>query len=228
MLWADILNVAAGVISCLLTLMVFSYLLGDNPLFRLAVYIFIGVSAGFVTAIVARQVLYPQLIRPLILQQNLLALAIPLVLSLLLLTKIFPRAGGMGSPVMAFLVGTGAAVAIAGAISGTLVPQFLAALNPFDLSKGIEIQNLVENLGEGSIMLLGTITSLAYFHFGVKPVSQGTPGKRNRVISLFALIGQIFIAITLGVLFAGAYAASITALIERMYFIRNFIMSFLS
>jgi hypothetical protein len=223
MQWLDF-NIVAGIISCLLTIMVFSYILGDNPLFRLAVYIFIGVSAGFVTAVIARQVIYPQLIRPLLLQQNLLALAVPLILSLLLLTKIFPRASGFGSPVMAFLVGVGAAVAIAGAIIGTLIPQFRASLDPFDISKGLNL----EALSEGTIMLLGTVTSLAYFHFGVKPGYQGAVGKRNKVISVFAVIGQIFIAITLGVLFAGAYAASVTALIERMYFIRNFIMSFLS
>jgi hypothetical protein len=222
------IDIVAGIISCLLTLMVFSYLLGDNPLFRMAVYIFIGVSAGFVSAVIARQVIYPQLIRPLLLQQNLVALVIPLILSLLLLTKIFPRAGGAGSPVMAFLVGIGAAVAIAGAVSGTLIPQFIAVLDPFHLPKGISFQDFLEQIGEGSVMFIGTVTSLAYFHFGVKAVSQGVAGKRNKAISIFALVGQVFIAITLGVLFAGAYAASVTALIERMYFIRNFIMSFLS
>jgi hypothetical protein len=218
------IDIAAGIVSCLLTIMVLSYLVGDNPLFRVAVYIFIGVSAGYVTAVIVRQVLYPQLLEPLLLKQNLLALVIPLILSVLLLLKVFPRAGILGSPVVAFLVGVGAAVAIAGAIIGTLIPQFLAVLTPFDLSKG----NVSENLVEGTVMFIGTVTSLAYFHFGVKPGYQGAPGKRNKIISVFAVVGQVFIAITLGVLFAGAYAASITALIERLYFIRNFILSFLS
>ena len=36
-------------IGFILTLMVFSYLLGDNFLYRLAIYIFVGLAAGFVT-----------------------------------------------------------------------------------------------------------------------------------------------------------------------------------
>jgi hypothetical protein len=39
------------------------------------------------------------------------------------------------------------------------------------------------------------------------------------------LIGQFFIAVTFGVLFTGAYAATVSALIERLYFIWNFIVS---
>ena len=33
-------------VGAVLTLMIFSYLLGDNPVFRLALHIFIGVSAA--------------------------------------------------------------------------------------------------------------------------------------------------------------------------------------
>jgi hypothetical protein len=40
------------------------------------------------------------------------------------------------------------------------------------------------------------------------------------------LIGQFFIAVTFGVLFTGAYAAVVSALIGRLYFIWNFILSF--
>jgi hypothetical protein len=40
-----------------------------------------------------------------------------------------------------------------------------------------------------------------------------------------AKIGQVFIAITLGALFAGVYATAITALIERLDFIMQFLQS---
>ena len=55
----------AAVVSFLLTLMVFSYLVGDNPAFKIAVYIFVGVTAGYVAAVAWWQVLLPDLIRPL-------------------------------------------------------------------------------------------------------------------------------------------------------------------
>ena len=47
----DQINLFTGVISFLFTLLIFSYVLGDNPLFRVAVYIFIGVSAGYIAVV---------------------------------------------------------------------------------------------------------------------------------------------------------------------------------
>jgi hypothetical protein len=47
------------------------------------------------------------------------------------------------------------------------------------------------------------------------------------LIDLFALVGRIFIGITLGVLFAGVFAAALTALIERAASLVNFINSLL-
>ena len=41
-----------------LTLLVFSYLFGDNPLFRIVTYLFIGVSAGYTAAIILYYVLF--------------------------------------------------------------------------------------------------------------------------------------------------------------------------
>ena len=44
-------------ISFVLTLLIFSYIFGDNPLFRLASYAFVGVSAGYLLVTVIYQVL---------------------------------------------------------------------------------------------------------------------------------------------------------------------------
>lgn len=56
------LDLVTGGVSFLLTLMVLSYLIGDNPAFRVAVYIFIGVAAGYAAAVVWHQVLDPHLL----------------------------------------------------------------------------------------------------------------------------------------------------------------------
>lgn len=50
----------------LFTILIFSYLLGDNPFFRLAIHIFIGVSAAYVALVTINNVLIPRLIIPLI------------------------------------------------------------------------------------------------------------------------------------------------------------------
>lgn len=58
---ADTLNVVAGVVSLALTLMVLSYLLGDNPLYRLAVHILVGTTAGYITVVAFESVILPWL-----------------------------------------------------------------------------------------------------------------------------------------------------------------------
>lgn len=221
------LEIFLGIISCLLTIMVLSYLVGDNVLFRIAVFIFVGVSAGYVGAVAFHQVIIPKVVMPLVNspQQSIPALIMPIILSVLLLAKMFPRISWLGSASMAFMVGATAAVAIAGAAIGTLVPQFLAAIAPFGLDISSGFGAVMEKFLEGSVMLLGTVTTLAYFHFGAKP-NAGGAGSTNPVMRILGLIGQFFIAVTFGVLFAGAYAAAVSALIGRLYFIWNFISSF--
>jgi hypothetical protein len=218
---SNVVDLVTGGISFLLTLMVLSYLIGDNPAFRVAIYVFIGVSAGYAAAVAWHQVLYPRLILPLLsgsLAERLLTI-VPLVLGLLLLLKISPRTALFGTPSMAFLVGVGAAVAIGGAVMGTLLPQTRASMNAFNLSG---VGNWLEHLSEGVVMLVGTITTLVYFHFGAKASASGP--QRGKLVNLLSWVGQIFIAITFGVLFAGVFVAAMTALIERL----NFIITFLS
>ena len=71
-------------------------------------------------------------------------------------------------------------------------------------------------------MLLGTGLTLAAFHFSAGRAADGTP-KRLRLLEGLAWVGRLFIAITLGALFAGVYMASLTAMIERLSSIINFI-----
>ena len=127
----DLLSTIFGLI---LTLMVFSYLLDDNPLFRVAVYIFIGVSAGYAATVVCYQVLSPKLLAPLRTgdPNQLLLTVIPLFLSISLLAKLTPRISWIGNFAMAVLVGVGAAAALGGAVLGTLIPQVQAAMDAFD------------------------------------------------------------------------------------------------
>lgn len=218
------LNLVTGILSFVFTLMILSYLIGDNPLFRVAVYIFVGVSAGYAAAVAWQQVLLPKLIEPLLFgtpQQRLLLL-VPLVLGILLLAKLSPRTASLGNPAMAFLVGTGAAVAILGAIFGTLLPQTSATFDLFDAGGG---GSLAERLLEGSIFLIGTISTLVYFQYSSRTSSSGS--KSSRFLSALRWVGKVFIAITFGVLFAGVFSAALIALIERLYSLWFFISSVL-
>lgn len=210
-------NLIYGIISFLLTLMVLSYLIGDNVLFRFAIHIFVGVSAGYVATVAIYQVILPYLISPLsdrdvsLVQKGILL--IPLILSALMLMKISPRLSWLGGPAAGYLVGAGAAVAISGAILGTIFPQIFAAANLFDLRAA---NDPLSSLFNGSVMLVGTIATLAYFHFGASRKPDGSI-KRNGLIEALAWVGKLFVALTLGVLFVGVYSASLSAFIERIH-----------
>lgn len=227
------LDLISGALSFLFTLMILSYLIGDNPFFKIAVYLFVGVASGYAVSVVFWQVLYPKLFLPTVTVLQTGAydrgalLVVPWLGLAFILMKISPRLAGIASITMAFLVGAGAAVTLAGAVSGTLLPQVMATINFFDprLAAARNIGS-AEVLGNGLILLLGVVTSLAYFHFGARPKPDGST-KRMGLIDLLALIGRFFIGITLGVIFAGVYAAALTALIERISSLVNFISSLL-
>lgn len=205
----------AAAIGLILTLLVFSYLIGDNPLFRLAIYLFIGVSSGYAVAAIWQYVLLPKLITPLQsgnANESTLAI-IPAVLCLSLLAKLSPRISSVGSVAMAILVGVGSATAVAGAVLGTLIPQAQAAMTFGSGAMGFL---------EGVVMLAGTVLVLGSFQFTASRAPDGTV-KQNIIVKSIAFLGRLFIAVTLGVLFAGVYMAALTALIERLNSVIRFI-----
>jgi hypothetical protein len=224
---SDLLS--AGV-SFLITILILSYLFGDNPLFRAAVYIFVGVSAGYVAAVAFRQVILPQVIQPVLAgtafsstKQAIIVVG-SIFAGLLLFGKVSPRTSGLGQVPMAYLVGVGAAVTIGGAVLGTLIPQVNATINGFNMRlanvSGIDTAFILLN---GVLVLVGVIGTLAYFHFGARQKEDGSV-KRNFLVEILTWIGRVYIAITFGVLFAGVYMAALTALIERMDSLRTFII----
>ena len=218
------IELLSALVGLILTLMVFSYLIGDNPLFRIAVYLFVGVASGYAAAVIWHYVLVPKLFQPLTARDpNQLLLAIvPLMFSLSLLTKLSPRISWIGNFAMAVLVGVGAAAAVGGALLGTVVPQVQASIDAFDWRAAGGGTNAIRMLFEGTVMFFGTVLTLASFHFGATRSADGTP-QRNSILEWIAWLGRIFIAITLGVLFAGVYMAALTAMIERLSSVINFV-----
>jgi len=171
-------------------------------------------------------VLWPELILPLFLgssSEKIIAI-IPLVLGLLLLTKASARFSGWGTLPVLFLVGVGAATAIGGAVLGTILPQIVASANLFDQSAiATSDTNAFLKLAEGAFILLGTVTTLAYFQFSTRPRPGQTP-TRGVLVEGMAWVGQFFIAIALGAIFAGVYMAALSSLIERSKFIVDFLL----
>jgi hypothetical protein len=218
------IELLSALVGLILTLMVFSYLIGDNPLFRIAVYLFIGVASGYAATVIWHYVLVPKLFQPLTTSDpnQLLLSIVPLMFSISLLTKLSPRISWIGSFAMAVLVGVGAAAAIGGALLGTLIPQLQASIDAFDFRSARAGTNALLTLVEGTVMFFGTVLTLASFHFSARRSPDGTP-QRNSILEWIGWLGRIFIAITFGVLFAGVYMAALTAMIERLSSVINFI-----
>ncbi len=211
-----------------LTISILLYLFfGDNALFRIVTYLFIGVVAGYVTVLVIFNVLLPRL-GMLIFSGNLTFMVVGGILALLgilLLLKLSPGLSRLGSVPMAILVGVGAAVAIGGAVFGTIFPQVTGTFNLFNVKSG-------NRLFEGVYVLVGAVSTLAYFQFNtrsraVTPVAdEETTAPRATTLEILAKVGQVFIGITLGAMFAGVYTAAITALVERFAFIFELVRPF--
>ncbi len=119
---------------------------------------------------------------------------------------------------MGLLVGAAAAAAIGGAVMGTIFPQVQATIEPMSLAN-LSAPDVLVN---GVVVLGAVITSLAYFHFGASSSPDGGT-RRFFLVEILAAVGGIFVAITLGVLFAGVYSAALTALIERLHFLGSFL-----
>jgi hypothetical protein len=213
------------------------YAFGDSPPFRIAVHLFIGVAAGYSGGVAWHSIIRPYFIDPLSGQSvapiSPFDLTLRLILVILLLTKISSRTAFVGNPVGAYLVGIGAASAIGGAIKGTIFPLTSGASGVVP-TKTIQLL-FGENISDGplialrfiftGVILVGTISTLMFFHFSAKSIPNQTP-IRNRFVTIIAWIGQGFIAITFGVLFAGVYIASLDAIIERLIFLWSAINTF--
>ena len=105
-------------IGFLLTIFVFSFVYKDNPLYRLAVHMLVGLSAAYATIVVVQQVILPVLdsIRRDPTSISSILWLIPFLLSILLISKIVPSLAWIGNSSMAFLIGIGAAVGLVGAL----------------------------------------------------------------------------------------------------------------
>ncbi len=198
-------ELAGLVIGLILTLLIYSYIWGDNPLYRLAVHILVGVSAAYAAVIIVQQIflpIYRELLTPG--SSDSFIWLIPIVLGLLLLLKRLPRLSWMGRGTMALMIGVGAAVSLLGALTGTLWPQMTA------VHSGSPILNL--------IIAFLTIATLITFQFTGRTSGEGEWIRPWWQQMGLVHIGQAVIIITFGALFAAVLNTSLILLIERISF----------
>lgn len=212
MLSAAQYDLLGGALAFLFTIALLSYLLGDNPLYRIALHLFIGVSIGYVALVVAYQVLLPRLIRPL-LNGDILLSIVPLILFIFLILKLSPRTSAWGNIAVAFLIGVGTAVALGGAVTGTLLPQ----------TQGASLAPQFRDLFSGAILLIGTVTTLLYFQFWVRGRSATGDAQRVAPIRIAGNIGQVFLVLTLAVIYGGMILSGIAIFSHQITTLANWV-----
>jgi hypothetical protein len=203
-------DVIGGGLAAVLTVMIFSYLLGANPLYRLAQHLFVGVSIGYAAVVLLTTVLLPRLGQvasdP---AGSSVRVGLPMLLGLLFLGRLARPNFALATPALTIVAVVAAGLALGGALAGTLVPQMAAtmlSLNPAQVGVFGALNNV--------IIVLGVLVSLYYFSFGVRQ-----DGRRGPLGAAVAGAGRWLILATLGVVLGTLTVSFVAALIDRVRFL---------
>ena len=217
----DLLLLLAGLI---LSLMVFSYLLGDTLLFGIAMYTLVGVTAGFTVVVLLQKVILPMAISPLssFPQTSALLALVPLVLSVLLVWLLFKKSSRLSGIPLAFLGGVVAVALIVGVTRGTLVPQLLSIVNAFDQNKMTSggLPNWT-GIFVAFMMLAGVVAVLFVSHH--RKINKNQDANAYSWLDGLTGFGQLFIGITFGAIFVGLFSTGLVALIAYIQYLIDFV-----
>ena len=196
--------VAAG-----LTLALYSFLYKDNPFFKMAENLFVGVAAAYVFG----QYWYPTIYGEIWVRLSGLSkgqgvsgdgwLLAPTLLGLLMLTRFSRRFSWLSRLSFAFFVGLGAGLTIPRTISSFILAQIEATIQP--LSWSLAGFNLL-------VILVGVVSVLIYFFFSME--HKGAVGKVSR-------LGIAFLMISFGASFGYTIMARLSLLIGRISFLMD-------
>lgn len=209
-----------------LTLIMYSFLYRDNPLFKVAENLYVGVSLGYGAIITWRQSLRPEVYDPLFrfatkqaLWDAALHRSVPILLGLLLLTRLSRKHSWPSRYSYGLMIGWGAGVGIVVSIHSYILKQLHAAIAP--LQPVITGQALQAFSGEwfsqlalptlgAVVILVGTISVLFYFFFSVEHKRTGIAVSHT---------GVWFLMIAFGASFGSTVMARLSLLIGRVQFL---------
>ncbi len=189
-------------IAAFLTLMIFSFLYKDNPFYKFAEHLFVGVANGYYIALYWHNTLRPNLYDPL--SAGNFIYFVPLLLGLMYFTRFIPRVGWLVRIPIGFMIGWGAGISIPAYFQADLLKQ---------LQGTIVTPNSFLNPLEGVwavVILIGVVCTLIYFYFSKE---------HTGILKPTARVGIIFIMIGFGASFGYTVMARVSLLIGRIQFL---------
>ena len=192
-------------IGALMTFAIFSFLYKDNPFYKVAEQIFVGLSAGYWFVYTIYNIVLPNLIIPLKtdFSANFL-LIVPGILGIFMLLRIIPKTEWLSRFPMALMIGSSAGLGMLTYTKSDIIKQLTATMmNPFDGGDWVLI------LGQ-TLLILGTITGVIYFFFSAR---------HKGFVGVLSRIGIYFLMVSFGGAFGYTAMARISLLIGRLQFL---------
>ncbi len=193
-------------VAAILTLCVFTFLYKDNPLYKFAEHVFVGLAAGYYAALEYNTVLKPNLLKPLFTDfGHSTILLIPLVLTLFLWARLLPTGGWISRWTLGMLVGIYAGLGIIGAIQGDFFPQVQSSILPL-VGHGITPFHAFSNF----LIMLGVVTTLFFFFYSTE---------HRGPTMVVSKIGMYFLMISFGAAYGFTVMGRFALLIGRLQFL---------
>lgn len=189
-------------IAAFLTLGIFSFLFRDNPLYRFAEHLFVGVANGYYIALYWHNSLKPNLVDPL--SQGQFIYLVPLFLGLLYFTRFIPRIGWMVRIPIGFMLGWSAGISIPATFQANILAQLEGTV-----VTPVRFADPVQGLW-AVVILIGVVSTVVYFFFS---------REHRGVLAVGSRLGIMFIMIGFGASFGYTVMARISLLIGRIQFL---------
>lgn len=195
--------------AALLTLVMFSFIYRDNPVYKVGEHLFLGVSLGYSWCLYYYSNIYPQAIAPLTggggAERNMWVL-IPVLLGAFILLRMIPQLAWLSRYSFAIYIGGAAGIAVPAEMSARLLPLISGMMIPLLPSGEVGLAELVRNW----VMLIGVISTVVYFFFSLE--HRGALGR-------FSRLGVLFVMIAMGASFGNTVMARVSLLIGRFQFL---------
>lgn len=197
-------------VAAFLTLCIYSFLYKDNPLYKIAEHLVVGVSAAYFVVIVYFDYFNPNVIEPLSKAVTLeepanFVTLIPVVLGVLMLLRISKTYNWLSRFSIAFYMGIASGLSIAPTIETRLIRQAKATM--FDFTKMTWVEGMFS-----FIILVGVLSTLVFFFFSKE---------HKGVLGGTARVGIVFLMVGFGASFGYTVMARVSLLIGRINFLVN-------